>query len=325
LDRAREFNRALADTATATTDGHVALTSHVPLHGGVRRTTTRPEGHAEQVTCTTTFVSPTYFETLNIPVTRGRTFSQAEAHDGSPMAVISEGLATRFWPDVDPIGQKIDAATISVPLTVVGVVRDASTASIWREKELSLYLPQGLGDERDLHVIADAGGDTRATANLLRARARSIDAGVRFTATPLDSLLRLWILPSRAAAIAAAILGMLALALASLGLYAVMAYDVTSRTREIGVRLALGADSGDVVRLVLINGIRLIAVGVAIGIGGAAAVSRLLRQFLFDVSTIDPLTFVLAPAFLILVAGIACYVPARRASRIAPLDALRAP
>jgi predicted permease len=323
VDRAREFNRGLVDTAAAVTGAPVALTSHVPLHGGVKRATARPEGHAEPVTCTTTFISPSYFETLTIPVTRGRTFSRVEALDGSPVVVISEGLATRFWPEMDPIGRKLGTEAVSVPLTVVGVVRDTASASLWRDKELSLYLPQGFADARDLHVMVRAGGETQVAANVLTQRAHAFDADVRFTATPLDSLLRLWILPSRIAAVAAAILGILALALASLGLYAVMAYDVTNRTREIGVRLALGAGAGDVIRLVLAGGIRLLVAGLGIGFAGALVAGRLLRQFLFDVSSIDPVTFLLVPAFLAIIAIAACYLPARRASRIAPLDALR--
>ena len=228
-----------------------------------------------------------------------------------------------FWPGVDPIGRTLDAATLSAPLTIVGVVRDTSNASLWREKELSLYLPYGLGDARNLDVIARANENPQALANLLRLRARAMDADVRFTVTPLDSLLRLWILPSRVAAMGAAILGGLALALASLGLYAVMAYDVAHRTREIGVRIALGAAATDVVRLVLAGGARLLAIGVLAGIGGAVAVGRLLRQFLFDVSAVDAVTYVLVLLFLGLVAILACYIPARRASRIEPLDALR--
>ncbi len=322
-ERAREFNSVMTATAASATGAPAALTSHVPLHGGVRRAAAWPEGHAEQITCTTTSVSRTYFETLDIAITRGRTFSVAEDRDGAPVVIISEGLAARFWPHVDPIGLKLDVASVVVPLTVVGVVRDTSTATIWRDKEMSLYLPHGLADQRDLHVIVRTNGDTSALASLLRQRASAIDPGVHFTATPLDSLLRLWILPSRVAAIAAAILGLVALALASLGLYAVMAYDVSHRTREIGVRLALGAAGRDVVRLILADGVRLVAVGLAIGIGGAAILGRLLRQFLFDVSAVDPLTFVLIPAFLIVVAVAACYVPARRAARIAPLDAMR--
>ena len=256
-------------------------------------------------------------------MTRGRTFSDAEDRDGSPVVVISEGLATRFWPGLDPLGRTLDVIPMVVPLTVVGVVRDTSSATIWRDKEMSLYLPQGLADQRDLHVIVRSGDDASALARLLRQQASALDAGVHFTATPLESLLRLWILPSRVAAVAAVILGLLALALASLGLYAVIAYEVTHRRREIGVRLALGASGRDVVRLVLVDGVRLVALGLAFGLGGAAVLGRLLKQFLFDVDAIDPLTFVLIPAFLIVVAIAACYVPARHASRIAPLDALR--
>lgn len=323
VERARDFNHALLETAGAATDRPAALTSHVPLHGGVRRATAWPEGHAEQVTCTTTFVSPKYFETLNVPVTRGRTFSAAEAGGGAAAVIISEELAARFWPGLDPIGRRLDVATLTVPLTVVGVVRDTNSASLYREKEISLYLPSGLTDERDLHLIVFAGGDTRAMADRLRQRAHDIDADVRFTTTPLESLLRFWILPSRVAAVAALVLGALALTLATLGLYAVMAYDVTHRTREIGVRLALGAGAGDVVRLVLADGGRLLLAGIVIGIGAAVAASRVLHQFLFGVRTFDPLAFLLVPLFLAVVAIAACYIPARRAARIAPIDALR--
>jgi predicted permease len=322
LSRVNEFNRTLADAVSAA-GGTSALTSHVPLHGGVRRTTVRPEGHSEQLWCTTTFVSRTYFEILNIPIAKGRAFSTAEDVDGSPVAIISDGLAARFWPGVDPIGRKVGASTLSMPLTVVGVVRDTTNSSLWREKELSLYLPQGLGAARDLHVIGFANGNPQTLANVLRLRAHAMDPGVRFAVTPLDSLLRLWILPSRVAAIGAAVLAMLALALASLGLYAVMAYDVAHRTREIGVRVALGAGAKDVVGLVLAGGARLLAIGVVAGVGGAVVIGRLLRQFLFNVSPLDPLTYVLVLLFLGLVALVACYVPARRASHIEPLDALR--
>ena len=323
VERAREFNRELASTAASAAGGPAALTSHVPLHGGVRRAAAWPEGHAEQITCTITSVSRWYFETLDIPITSGRAFSDVEDRDGAPAVMISEGLAARFWPGVSPIGRTLDVTSIAVPLTVVGVVRDTTNATIWRDKEMSLYLPQGLADQRDLHVIVRTSGDTSALAGFLRQRASALDRGVHFTVTSLDSLLRLWILPSRVAAAAAAILGLVALALASLGLYAVMAYDVAHRTREIGVRLALGAADRDVVRLILVDGIRLVVMGLVIGIGGAAILGRLLRQFLFDVSAVDPLTFLLIPAFLSAVAIAACYVPARRASRIAPLDALR--
>jgi putative ABC transport system permease protein len=323
VERAREFNRILVDAAAGVGHGPAALTSHVPLHGGVRRAAVVPQGHAEQVTCTTSLVSRTYFETLGIPISRGRTFSDAEDSGGAPVVVISEGLAARFWPAVDPIGRSLTIAGSALPAIVVGVARDASTASLWREKEMSIYLPHTRADDRDLHVIVRSSVDTGAVTTILAQRARAFDPGLRFTAAPLDSLLRLWILPSRVAAIAAAVLGVLALVLASLGLYAVMAYDVARRTREIGVRLALGASGSGVIRVMLEDGMRLLGIGLAIGVVGAVILGRLLRQFLFDVSPIDPLTFVLVPAFLTAVAIAACFVPARRASRIAPVDALR--
>ena len=137
VERAREFNRLLAERAISAARGPAALTSHVPLHGGVRRTAVWPEGHAERVTCTTTSVSRTSFETLDIPITSGRTFSDAEDRDGSPVVIISEGLAARFWPGVNPIGRKLDITSMAVPVTVVGIVRDTTSATIWRDKEMS--------------------------------------------------------------------------------------------------------------------------------------------------------------------------------------------
>jgi len=191
---------------------------------------------------------------------------------------------------------------------------------------MSLYVPlKPASDQRAIHLLVRASRDTRAVVPALRERARALDARVRFEASPLESVLQLWILPSRVAATAAAALGGVALLLASVGIYAVLAFAVAQRRREIGVRMALGATARDVTRLVLRDGVRLIALGLAIGQAGALAVGRVLRQFVFDIGAFDPLTFILVPGLLCLVALAACYVPARRATRIAPLTALRMP
>ena len=326
-DRAAAFNASLAETATGI-EGvtAVALTSHVPLDGGVTRTSVWLEGHAARVVCTTTTVSGSYFDAVRIPVTRGRSFTPDESRQGAPVVIISEGLAARFWPSLDPIGRSLDAAGSAVPFTIVGVVRDTSSASLWRDKEMSLYMPLGPAtDQRRVRLLVRTTSEARAAVTALRAAARARDRGVRFEATPLDALLQLWILPSRVAALAAGVLGGLALLLASIGIYGVLAYTVSRRTREIGVRVALGASRQDVVRLVLTDGGRLIGTGVAAGLAGALVIGRVLEQFVFDVSAIDPLTFLAVPLFLCAVAFVACYIPARRATRIAPLTALRMP
>jgi predicted permease len=318
---ALDYNRSLLQAAEP--GAIAAVTSHVPLHGGVVRAAIHPDGQGENVMCTLTKASPPYFRVLGIPVTAGRPFSDRESDSGAPFAVISDGLAARFWHGVDPLGRKLIVEGLAIPLTVVGVVRDTSSASLWREKEMAVYIPAGVGDPRDLHVVARTAGDPAALAAALRGRARSLDSRMTFRATNLDQLLRLWILPSRVAAIAAAVLGLLALALASVGLYGVLGYTVAHRTREIGIRVALGATRQDILRLILGDGGRLIGAGTAAGMIGAFAVARLLRGFLFDLGALDPLTFVLVPLLLCAVSLVACYVPARRASGTAPLAALR--
>jgi putative ABC transport system permease protein len=184
-----------------------------------------------------------------------------------------------------------------------------------------------------------AGTTTRATCNKSAPPARtwptatagaaiaglasSLDADLRFEAIPLDRLLRMWILPSRVAAAGAGVLGLVALALASIGIYGVLAYLVSQRTREIGVRMALGARPADLVRLVLREGAGLIGAGAVIGTLIAAAAAPLLRALLFGISAYDPVAFAAAALVLIGVAVAACYVPARRASRLEPVAALR--
>jgi predicted permease len=321
---ADDYNRSLADAIRpAVPAGSVALTSHVPLHGGIVRAAIRPEGRTESVTCVRTNVSASYFSVLGMSMTTGRPFSDAESAVGAPVAIVSDGLAARFWPGADPLGRRLTIEGVPVPLTVVGTVRDSANGSLWREKEMAIYLPAGLADPRALHVIVRTNGDPAALAGELRDRARRLDARVTFRATPLAKLLELWILPSRVAAIAAAVLGFLALALASIGLYGVLGYTVAHRTRELGIRIALGATRGDVVRLILRDGARLVFGGAGGGLLGALVIGRLLRQFLFDIGAFDPVAFLLVPLLLCAVSLVACYVPARRAARIEPLEALR--
>ena len=324
--RAAELNALLAETAAGARGvTAVALTSHVPLDGGVKRTTVSLEGASARVGCTTTTVTASYFDAMKIPVIAGRAFADDESRQGAPVAMISEGLAARFWPGADPIGRQLGVDGLPVPLTIVGVVRDASYA-LWRDKAMSLYLPFGPeSDPRDVHLLVRTSGDPAPLLMALRQRVRTLDRRLTFQATPLDALLALWILPSRIAAIAAAVLGGLALVLAAVGLYGVLGYTVSHRTREIGIRMALGARAADVRRLVLAEGGRLIVIGLVAGLAGAVVIGRLLRRFVFDVSALDPLTFVVIPAFLAVVALAACYFPARRASRVEPLVALRAP
>lgn len=322
--RAATFTQSLIDS-TARVPGVVsaALTSHVPLTGGVRRArvTLADRGHEPLWTITST-VSSGYFDTLGIAVVTGRAFTAEDA--SAPVAIVSEGLARRFWPGEPAIGRALTLDTAPQPLTVVGVVRDASNGAIWREKEIAVYRPiQASTDPRDLRLIVRTSGDPAVAAKAIHALAARLDPDLRFSAAPLEQVLRLWLLPSRAAAIAAVALGLLAALVAAIGVYAVIAFAVSHRTRELGIRMALGANALDVVRLVVGEGSRLIIVGLGIGGVLALATAPLLGRMLFGISAFDPVTYAAVTAFLAGVAVLASYVPARRAAALLPVDALR--
>ena len=190
---------------------------------------------------------------------------------------------------------------------------------------MSIYLPvQASSDGRDLQLIVRTAFEPSLVMPAVRSIAADLDADLRFTAMPLDRLLQFWILPSRAAAGAAAALGLVALVLAALGIYAVIAFGVSHRIRELGIRMAFGADAHDVLGLIVGEGGRLIAAGLLIGTAAAAASAPVFGQMLFGVSAIDPITYVAVMIFLAAIALTACYIPARRAAALEPVTALRA-
>jgi predicted permease len=322
--RARTFNEALAARA-ADLPGieRVAFTSHVPLHGGVRRVPVRlveaPDTPPSSTIVST--VSPGYFAAVGISFVEGRNFARDET---APVVIVSEGLPTRFWPGQPAAGKSLGAPGWPVPRTVVGVVHDASNAAIWREKEMALYVPrQATTDERDMRLILRTSGDLQAAGAALKSYAASLDPNLRFEAVPLESLLRIWMLPSRVAAGAAAALAFMALAMACIGVYGVVSFAVSHRLLELGVRMALGASAHDVVALVLRDGWRLIRLGLVLGGASSLLGAPLLGRLLFGVSAFDPVTLCGVPLLLAAIALGACYIPARRASRLEPLAVLR--
>jgi putative ABC transport system permease protein len=325
--RADAFTAALAERAR-TVPGlrSVAFTSHVPLHGGVRRVTVRLLDHPAiaPVSTIASTVSAEYFETLGIRIVAGRRFSADDAGGAAPAVVISEGLARRFWPGEPAVGKALAASEWPAPRIVIGVARDASNGAIWREKEMAVYVPARRStDARDLRLIVHTTGHESSAARALQAGAASLDPDLRFEAIPLDRLLGMWLLPSRVAAGAAGTLAAMALLLACVGLYGVLAFTVSQRMREIGVRMALGADARTVVALILGDGWRLAWKGLAAGAVCSLVTAPLLGRLLFDVSAFDPLTMAGVSVLLTLVAACACYLPARRAARLEPLSVLR--
>jgi predicted permease len=323
--RSDAFNTAMLESAAAMPGVTAAgLTTHVPLHGGVRMTTVHLAGKPGALTeprAILSWVSPSYFRVLQIPFVAGHGFDVATA---APTVVVSEGLARRFWPGEPALGKVLSVTESPAPRTVVGVVRDAANGAIWRDKEQAVYLPaDASADPRDLRILVRTTADTASVRRLLAERAAGLGGDMRFAPITLDELLHIWLLPSRVAMAGVAVLAIMALALACVGLYGVLAFAVNERSRELGIRMALGADARAVMRLILGDASRLVLAGLVIGSLCALPATPFLGRLLFGVSPFDPVTLVLAAAVLTVVALAAAYRPARHAARLEPLAVLR--
>jgi predicted permease len=264
-------------------------------------------------------VSPGFFDTLRIPLRAGRTFRPTDTPDKSPVVVVNEALAARLWPDRPPIGARlwVDA----VPREVVGVVRGTKVRSLTEEPPLQAYVPLAQSYQPRARALVLGEGDL-AAALRRDVAALAPDLPVMEPA-PLREAISFALFPQRMAASIAGALGVLGLVLAATGLYGVVAYSVSLRTREMGVRVALGARRGDVMALVVGGGLRLTLAGVAGGAALAAVLTRALRGLLAGVSPTDAPTFLSVALLMAAVAALASYLPARRAARVDPMTALR--
>jgi predicted permease len=272
-------------------------------------------------------VAPGYFEALGTRILDGRGFTWDDGPSARRVVVVNETLAKRYWPGASPLGRslRLDGAE-SEPLEVVGVAQDGKYRDLFEAPQSYLYLPLAQDYRGDATlVVRGQTADPTGLLPALREAVRGIDADMPlYDPKTLEALVagRAMLAPRFAAGLAG-VFAVLALVLAMVGLYGVVAFGVARRAREIGIRLALGASPARVRRMVLAEGARLCAVGAALGLAGALAVSRLLSGLLFGVSAVDPATFALVPAGLVLAALLAAYLPSRRATRLDPVTALR--
>ena len=273
-------------------------------------------------------VSPDYFRVMEIPLLRGRVFDDRNTvrPDGErDVAIISSGLARRMWPNGDALGKRINCDEHGAGCAeVIGIAGDVKHNSLVDEAGYDIYYAAYQSYSKQTHFVARTQGDPMRLANdIQRAIWRAApDTGV-FNVMPLTRLSANTIWQSRVWGLLLGIFSAIALVLAAAGVYGVMAYFVTQRTREIGVRIALGAQWNDVLKLILKSGMLLVALGLTIGLAGAFVLTRLLAALLFEISPTDPLTFAAVAVCVILATLLACYIPARRATRVDPLVALR--
>jgi putative ABC transport system permease protein len=278
-------------------------------------------GRTEKVNFNT--VTPGYFEALGIPLVRGRNFTQMDISNRARVAVVSEAFARHYWPGEDPIGKRFNGGGASAYREVIGVAQDVRNVYLWSGHEPYLYLPLTAAEATDMLFFVRTQRNNSALAGAIPGYVHALDASVQVSAQRLDENLALWIWPSQMGALLSAALGLFALLLAAAGIYAVMAYAVTQRTREIGIRMALGSQQQEVMELLLREGMGLVGLGLVIGLLVSLGGARLLAKFLYGLSAVDGLAFGGVSLLLTGVALLACWLPARRAMRVEPMVALR--
>ena len=274
----------------------------------------------------TALVAPDYFEAMGIPLVGGRSFKNADDLNGPPVIVINQQMAERFWPHQNPIGRFV---TITGPgdgrarAEIIGIVKTGKYESLGEDPKPFFYQPLLQDYEPGVQLIVRTAGDT-PIVDALRREVRTLDSRMALVGIEtLEQHMQLPLFPARAAGLLLGLFGMLALTLAVIGLYGVMSYSVTQRTREIGVRMALGARRSDVVRMILRQGLRLTLIGMSIGIVCSAALTWVLRSVLYGISATDPVSFLAVAAMLTVAALASSYMPARWAASVDPMRSLR--
>jgi predicted permease len=326
--RARALrDRALDTIAALPGVTAVSYASRLPLSPDIMVTGVTLPGRRvrpqDQVLVDVVSVGPGYFDAVGVPIVRGRAFALADIAQRRQVAVVNEAMARTLWPGGDALGRRLQIeGQGSEPWEVIGVARNHKVRSVGEPPRPYMHLPEG--QTRAIGLVVRTAGPADRLLPSLRKTVLALEPTIVFTEDAAASAIaETTMAPTRIGALVVGAFGVLALVLASVGLYGVIAYAVSRRTREIGVRLALGATRGDVLRLILSQGLRLAVVGVVLGTAGAVASGKLLASLLYGVRAWDPIALGLAATLLLLVALAANLVPARAASRTDPLRALR--
>jgi macrolide transport system ATP-binding/permease protein len=326
----RDFQRRVLDRVrTLPGVQSAALSDSVPLFGGGLARSVFPEGRDASdpkngILVQLNAVTVGYFSTLGIPRLRGRDFTDADNEAAPRVAIINETAAKRFWPGEDAVGKRFTFFDAPAPTEVVGIARDSKYNFIGEDPMPFIYTPllQAYNPAVALNV---RGAEPGALLPAARSAVQQFDRQLPLVnVSTLTEVFDQSLWAPRMGATLLALFALLALVLAAVGIYGVTSYAVEQRTREIGVRMALGAADAEVLTLVLRQSMTLVALGIAAGLVVALALARTITSLLYDVAAVDPVTYVAIPIILAVVAFAACYVPARRASRVDPLLALRA-
>jgi predicted permease len=316
------------------------ITSNLPLGGNYSDSVILAEGYAmapgeSLISPYQTSVSPGYFEAMSIPLQRGRFFTAADDERAPKVLIIDERLAKRFWNGRDPVGLRMwkpdnpdDLTRGPGPktryYTVVGVVGSVRTTGLTEKEPVgAYYFPAAQNVGRGMTLVARTAGDPASIVGSIRNQVTALDPELPFfSVRPMQQRVEESLVSRRTPMLLAMLFGVIALFLASVGIYGVLAYQVSERRKEIGIRMALGSNGGRIFALVVSEGLWLLAIGIALGVGGAFAIRRAMETQLFGIQPMDPRVLTGVAFVLGLVAFTACAVPARRAARMDPLIAL---
>jgi macrolide transport system ATP-binding/permease protein len=326
----RAFNQQIAERLGALPGVQsVSATSFVPVSNGGMRGGVSIEGYqaqpGEDTELNMNTVALNYFQTMGIPLLQGRDFNTQDTESSPRVAIINEAMAQRYWPDQNAISKRISFKGPNGPFTeIVGVAKTGKYRSIGEASLPYIYLPLGQNLAPRLTLIMRTAGDPAELSAALRAEIQAMDRNLPvFDVKTMTEHIGEALSQERLIATMLGIFGSLALVLSTVGIYGLMSYSVSQRRREIGVRMALGARSQDILRLIVSRGLMLTSIGIAIGLAAAIALTRVAGGLLFGISATDPITFAVVSMILAGVALGACFVPARRATKVDPMVALR--